>query len=180
MRCDYFHHLISYVWRVSIHTPTWGVTPYPLLSLYAKLSFNPHTYMRCDDCCVYSSRCDQGFNPHTYMRCDLACVNTFYHCISFNPHTYMRCDRKDLFLSSQFSSFNPHTYMRCDTGSKPSVASGYVSIHTPTWGVTPLMLELHLTVGGFNPHTYMRCDLVTWNNHIAINGFNPHTYMRCD
>ena len=34
--------------------------------------------------------------------------------------------------------FNPHTYMRCDSNSRHNFTIFGVSIHTPTWGVTPL------------------------------------------
>ena len=48
----------------------------------------------------------------------------------------MRCD---LLLPSvlwSFHSFNPHTYMRCDLVTQQPNRHRYVSIHTPTWGVT--------------------------------------------
>ena len=97
--------------------------------------------------------------------------------------------------------FNPHTYMRCDA-IIPSISSfRNVSIHTPTWGVTPHYTNLGISgafqsthlhevwpiglvhlliVGGFNPHTYMRCDSLNNLNWSILGCFNPHTYMRCD
>ena len=77
--------------EVSIHTPTWGVT---FLRLH--LSY------------------EVSFNPHTYMRCDMVFLKRSYNSLCFNPHTYMRCD---------------HAY-------GVSYSDPYVSIHTPTWGVT--------------------------------------------
>ncbi len=35
--------------KVSIHTPTWGVTLLIWTVQSVRFSFNPHTYMRCDD-----------------------------------------------------------------------------------------------------------------------------------
>ena len=80
---------------------------------------------------------------------------------------------------------------------------GYVSIHTPTWGVTVWFQVYVMDTRRFNPHTYMRCDqkrpikgwwpmyvsihTPTWGVTILLEGkklnnsrFNPHTYMRCD
>ena len=56
--------------HVSIHTPTWGVTSLLIPLSAAHLSFNPHTYMRCDQNWLHRYCLNQSFNPHTYMRCD--------------------------------------------------------------------------------------------------------------
>ncbi len=39
-------------------------------------------------------------------------------------------------------SFNPHTYMRCDIAQNRFHSYNYVSIHTPTWGVTTSRVRL--------------------------------------
>ena len=61
----------------------------------------------------------------------------------FNPHTYMRCDSQFDISFSSFSSFNPHTYMRCDLEPCFDAALWFVSIHTPTWGVTDECCRLY-------------------------------------
>ena len=48
MRCDVVRSLRTRCYRVSIHTPTWGVTSWSSKSSRRSNSFNPHTYMRCD------------------------------------------------------------------------------------------------------------------------------------
>ena len=120
-----------------------------------------------------------SFNPHTYMRCDITNLTFYYSELCFNPHTYMRCDGKDRIIDDV----------------------QFVSIHTPTWGVTikikiiKIMKEFQSThlhevwrseglnalgTVGFNPHTYMRCDIKFLIATLLIVSFNPHTYMRCD
>ena len=137
MRCDQIR-LLAYAHRayVSIHTPTWGVTicafrilfaimfqsthlhevwRFLAFSLLLLISFNPHTYMRCDIVFFTFSIIQSSFNPHTYMRCDGVQVRHIVLDICFNPHTYMRCDDTLSIVMHDRSSFNPHTYMRCDS-----------------------------------------------------------------
>ena len=54
MRCDPFGFLLFLTLKVSIHTPTWGVT-FWIFAISDTKSFNPHTYMRCDllDFCYF-------------------------------------------------------------------------------------------------------------------------------
>ena len=144
---------------VSIHTPTWGVTAFHRIRCIRWCCFNPHTYMRCDQRNWTGWLYGISFNPHTYMRCDWLWRTKNIMIGGFNPHTYMRCDPLPSwtkYLSSMFQSthlhevwrvcsrpstrhicFNPHTYMRCDSCSDDLCAVLHVSIHTPTWGVTP-------------------------------------------
>ena len=77
-----------------------------------------------------------SFNPHTYMRCDrpFRCRNT--STLRFNPHTYMRCDDGYKYYG-RYVNVSIHTptwgvtaYQMCDDEILK------VSIHTPTWGVT--------------------------------------------
>ena len=48
MRCDCSSVICFPFRRVSIHTPTWGVTKRHPLPCSPNQRFNPHTYMRCD------------------------------------------------------------------------------------------------------------------------------------
>ena len=74
--------------------------------------------MRCDYVGISITRQKYSFNPHTYMRCDNICHSIVIPSDSFNPHTYMRCDRRGIGISPRWR----------------------VSIHTPTWGVTRVLL----------------------------------------
>ena len=202
MRCDHVKFLFLRVCEVSIHTPTWGVTPLTLFCLVRLLRFNPHTYMRCDSAVPVSKHLHSTFQSthlHEVWRVPLLLyfdifkfqsthLHEVWHLLScrllrllcFNPHTYMRCDTAPHYTRTVPHRFNPHTYMRCDSSSN-----------------VPKLVLL-----SFNPHTYMRCDWAasvlvnslrvsihtpTWgvtcrkrHSLLVCRGFNPHTYMRCD
>ena len=125
--------------EVSIHTPTWGVTsPLSVISIIPLFqSTHLHEvwlWVNIDLCTV------NRFNPHTYMRCDASRTDSRSRLLVFqSTHLHevwlLWDDNKE-----NVCCFNPHTYMRCDTvypiGFHPIV----VSIHTPTWGVTPVKL----------------------------------------
>ena len=70
------------------------------------------------------------------MRCDTSRQSEEEANQCFNPHTYMRCDVPQFWNEPMFYCFNPHTYMRCDYFFIRMAIIPYVSIHTPTWGVT--------------------------------------------
>ena len=77
----------------------------------------------------------------------------------FNPHTHAGCDCWSLCSLNPFNCFNPHTHAGCDSYFRWClVLSVYVSIHTPTQGVTLLPLVLGLISLCFNPHTHAGCD----------------------
>ena len=149
---------------VSIHTPTWGVTarsPITIQMLQFQsthlhevwllvldwihilvISFNPHTYMRCDIHNSLSLSIKESFNPHTYMRCDFSTVANCINLSCFNPHTYMRCDQKARgWLVRMEVSIHTPTWGVTKTHNYSDVAE-VVSIHTPTWGVTRALISL--------------------------------------
>ena len=81
------HHLC-----VSIHTPTWGVTRNCYSHCVNIVSFNPHTYMRCDreqEQRVCWRRFQSTHLHEVWQRFSFYLFRLF----CFNPHTYMRCDR---------------------------------------------------------------------------------------
>ena len=187
---------------VSIHTPTWGVTIFCNLLLLHLPRFNPHTYMRCDISHALAfphTIMFQSTHLHEVWRLRALC-ESIHWC--FNPHTYMRCDTVSLMTEVLIHCFNPHTYMRCDLSNITSKSFPWVSIHTPTWGVTSHVIfalssfsvSIHTPTWGvtllhscswcmhlgFNPHTYMRCDTFSGLSRMFRLRFNPHTYMRCD
>ena len=105
---------------VSIHTPTWGVTP-------------------------LRSRCHSSnkVSIHTPTWGVTSCNQHYCQAYKgFNPHTYMRCDQANLAIKAQnlvFQSTHLHEVW-LSFGVLPSFSTP-VSIHTPTWGVTLLTLE---------------------------------------
>ena len=113
MRCDRAGNSLTTWLTVSIHTPTWGVTisswtisvgkefqsthlhevwRQRSLHIPPTISFNPHTYMRCDK---------HYANLPTYNKVSIhtptwgvtVVITTGVDPVSFNPHTYMRCDK---------------------------------------------------------------------------------------
>ena len=70
MRCDVVRSLRTRRFRVSIHTPTWGVTGNRSILRLFKWVFQSthlHEVWRWRDKRPEAKAC---FNPHTYMRCD--------------------------------------------------------------------------------------------------------------
>ena len=126
---------MSYL-KVSIHTPTKGVTSYHSIGTTELLRFNPHTHEGCDRHLNKSSIPTYCFNPHTHEGCDHIIYALQQRYISFNPHTHEGCDLVNLILIRLMLSFNPHTHEGCDLLGDVS-ASGNV---------------------GFNPHTHEGCD----------------------
>ena len=56
--------------------------------------------------------------------------------VSFNPHTHEGCDLRFKLFNTNFNCFNPHTHEGCDQALEDDKLFCYVSIHTPTKGVT--------------------------------------------
>ena len=100
--------------KVSIHTPTKGVT-------------------LADEEGRILPYC---FNPHTHEGCDTTFVEHSSDYFSFNPHTHEGGDVIDN-QSMQLSGVSIHTPTKGVTACCPGVRSNDgVSIHTPTKGVT--------------------------------------------
>ena len=99
---------------VSIHTPTQGVTAFPERILYC-----------------------EGFNPHTHAGCDMLRRRWVFNPVCFNPHTHAGCDSRYPVVS-----IVPN-----------------VSIHTPTQGVTYQSNRNFGCTFRFNPHTHAGCDI---------------------
>ena len=120
---------------VSIHTPTWGVTSLIKSWLPTKSfqSTHLHEVWLCYN--FYNLRSFVFQSTHLHEVWLLIFLIVFI-IISFNPHTYMRCDRGRSITTRWCRSFNPHTYMRCDEIITKIHRLFLVSIHTPTWGVT--------------------------------------------
>ena len=163
----HLHEVWQYISRtkvahvsVSIHTPTWGVTYSDFVDTFHIISFNPHTYMRCDAVEHLSKHICISFNPHTYMRCDSSLGIILSKIYSFNPHTYMRCDLSVRNLSSIIHLFqSTHLHEVWPQHRNQPYEDDFVSIHTPTWGVTdyqsesddPTKVSIHTPTWGVTP-----------------------------
>ena len=128
------------VWRgciiVSIHTPTQGVT-----SLQCFWFFHWHVSIHTPT---------QGVTFDTTSSPNLD--------FSFNPHTHAGCDGlgESVWVSQQtFQSTHPRrVWLRITLQLDECI---WVSIHTPTQGVTPHSRHKSVLMR-FNPHTHAGCD----------------------
>ena len=102
--------------KVSIHTPTQGVT------------------LTSSGTWSYQSMF-QSTHPRRVWQYGV-CWSSYF-CSSFNPHTHAGCDVNSLDGLGNYSErFNPHTHAGCDPKKHPCAWGPLVSIHTPTQGVT--------------------------------------------
>ena len=118
-------------------------------------SFNPHPYERGDRRLRGRCRRTQGFNPHPYERGDIGYPSTRPALGCFNPHPYERGDAYNARNVAVLSSFNPHPYERGDVEVAHIGIDFFVSIHTPTRGVT-LNKFKQWVVSGVSIHTPTR------------------------
>ena len=134
--CDILSTALEIILNVSIHTPTQGVTLFIVYSgfwLYVSI----HTPT-------------QGVTIWIWL--------LFSLIRSFNPHTHAGCDLWLIFMLKARSLFqSTHTHAGCDRNWRYYSMRFYVSIHTPTQGVT-YFFNLNLTACSFNPHTHAGCD----------------------
>ena len=156
MRCDVGRRCNKWSIKVSIHTPTWGVTHYPELQQeHQSVSIHTPTW-------GVTKRRQFPNNEPRFQ--------------STHLHEVWRYKYYGRYVNE---SFNPHTYMRCDEIITKIHRLFLVSIHTPTWGVTIFnnwikkewVVSIHTPTWGVTS---------TWNNKNKKICFNPHTYMRCD
>ena len=158
MRCDYKQALAIAQESVSIHTPTWGVTEiYDILvdrekfqsthlhEVWQWIKITTKDYSKFQSTHLHEvwligllSMVNEKEFQSTHLHEVWRYPNTYQKLpLCFNPHTYMRCDDDGRKHKRYSNSFNPHTYMRCDNKIAGVDTKGQVSIHTPTWGVTP-------------------------------------------
>ena len=134
MRCDRAGNSLTTWLTVSIHTPTWGVTISSWTISVGKEFQSTHLHE------VWRQRSLHipptiSFNPHTYMRCDKHYANLpTYNKVSIHTPTWgVTISSWTISVGKEFQSthlhevwqsrensmlirpcFNPHTYMRCD------------------------------------------------------------------
>ena len=136
MRCDHVLSGSLFVNGVSIHTPTWGVTSM-MCTMCSDTRVSIHTPTWGVTKCSVPHPCNRAcFNPHTYMRCDWSKRAEEALAKMFQSTHLHEVWLKKEHKGSENEGFNPHTYMRCDNILAWKRFEIYVSIHTPTWGVT--------------------------------------------
>ena len=118
--CDVFKKKNYNEIGVSIHTPTQGVTSGGSYHIQIRrVSIHTPTQGVTVIPSVIPAVIP-GFNPHTHAGCDFARGFVFHLHFCFNPHTHAGCDIERDMISQRTK----------------------VSIHTPTQGVTVLLVQL--------------------------------------
>ena len=98
----------------------------------------------------------------------------------FNPHTHAGCDFDKQYCFADVGGFNPHTHAGCDIRYKRHTYHFFVSIHTPTQGVTPGTVR-PLPVKIVSIHTPTQgVTRTSKRTKQRIVCFNPHTHAGCD
>ena len=152
MDCDHMS-------KISIHTPTKGVTGSINQESQSAAYFNPHSHKGSDDYSASATDIDTDFNPHSHKGSDGSSLwilpDVF---LDFNPHSHKGSDKVTFMLLPFRVNFNPHSHKGSDFQSFSSFdfflyfnphshkgsdlecwrLQGYtdISIHTPTKGVT--------------------------------------------
>ena len=122
--------------RVSIHTPTKGVTLNLLIFLQGSSSFNPHTHEGCDYSRFPSRSRGISFNPHTHEGCDVLDLPK-RPPTRVSIHTPTKGVTHKLLQGHKYHTVSIHTPTKGVTkGDKITITGKFVSIHTPTKGVT--------------------------------------------
>ena len=125
---------------------------------------------------------NKNFNPHSHAGSDHPTIHIVRGAVNFNPHSHAGSDNVLMVSDNLCSNFNPHTHAGSDY-----VAAclrddfPYISIHTPTQGVTLSRRSLRLHHLDFNPHSHAGSDDCPLHSHYLIcRYFNPHSHAGSD
>ena len=172
--------LRSIVMRVSIHTPTKGVTIWRLWYDISHWCFNPHTHEGCDSIST-TTRCDiRSFNPHTHEGCDSKWIHNQPDSSKFQSTHPRRVWLRLLSFYPLVWKVSIHTPTKGVTIDAQLVSgSAPVSIHTPTKGVTKMFIWIDLRNMFQSTHP-RRVWHIMVSMQFMMTGFNPHTHEGCD
>ena len=121
----------------------------------------------------------KSFNPHTHAGCDRLVIEVLPRQEGFNPHTHAGCDYTLLILLT-FSFVSIHTPTQGVTEPNNKKDLRYiVSIHTPTQGVTSVISTGFISCRFQSTHP-RRVWLLHGGNLASRRSFNPHTHAGCD
>ena len=164
---------------VSIHTPTQGVTylSFPSFQNGVFQSTHPRRVWQGDLNEKFAERVvsihtpTQGVTTYGYIA---VIVRMFQ---STHPR---RVWLMEYFHNTRVIGFNPHTHAGCDVGDdKRYERMIFVSIHTPTQGVTKTMslIATRLQFQSTHPRRVWRSEC---RYDVQRESFNPHTHAGCD
>ena len=89
---------------------------------------------------LYCPAVPSYFNPHSHAGSDLIRMICLRRYTNFNPHSHAGSDVCVMFVIANLSHFNPHSHAGSDKNVALPVSPRYISIHTPTQGVTDFVL----------------------------------------
>ena len=142
--------------NVSIHAPTRGATEITahLEAVKKFQSTHPHGVRQCAAFVIYAYLC---VSIHAPTRGATYTMKVFrYVQFGFNPRTHTGCDFSLLHSANRLMGcFNPRTHTGCDAAYFYFIlCRAIVSIHAPTRGATPPMLQppLGLMFQSTHPH----------------------------
>ena len=159
---------------VSIHTPTKGVT-WCTRKRYYHIHVSIHTPTK-GVTIVYFDKCIKKlcFNPHTHEGCDRSLVVENRITKSFNPHTHEGCDSRLINVWWNITCFNPHTHEGCDYlfHQLSWVNVTFQSTHPRrVWRSSHIFLVYRMS---FNPHTHEGCDRCL-DSYLSASRVSIHT-----
>ena len=156
--CDHDRYTDLASNRVSIHTPTQGVTGIQCSFLNGSLFQSTHPRRVWLFIPALHPRVG-SFNPHTHAGCDQVAaiaLRTLAMFQSTHPRRVWRFKTIESILTIEFQSTHPRRVWLF-LGTK-AVEDNTVSIHTPTQGVTHNEDKPRARLDCFNPHTHAGCD----------------------
>ena len=169
------------IWKlISIHTPTRGVTVSQFL--YSSFSFiSIHTPTRGVTSSTFSNIITLGhFNPHSHKGSDSFALFSVFTASDFNPHSHKGSDCYPGERVDKLLDFNPHSHKGSDSIGSYDWSAPFISIHTPTRGVTSISSRLDI-IFSISIHTPTRG--VTWKAcwlTYCLKYFNPHSHKGSD
>ena len=165
--CDSWNGENAFIFGVSIHTPTQGVTQSPIIrqndenvSIHTPTQGVTRNWLKngCTSSPFQSTHPRRVWPPSRTSNCQIPWFQSTHprrvwrrRCTYRYPHRYAwfqsthprRVWQLLRWSPVPGSGFNPHTHAGCDDGDANEIAAGYVSIHTPTQGVTISQLYDH-------------------------------------
>ena len=166
--------------RVSIHTPTKGVT-WVLTAAPRHIRVSIHTPTKGVTWQRSRSRVKNCVSIHTPTKG----VTNLIGCRldgfpRFNPHTHEGCDSSQCSTLTTSLSFNPHTHEGCDSPPVPFSVTLTVFQSTHPRRVWLARAEKLFPYIKFQSTHPRRVWLVQLSSLFAALRFNPHTHEGCD
>ena len=106
--------------RISIHTPTQGVT-HTYVWVFKIQNFNPHSHAGSDQTKNIYRESNKNFNPHSHAGSDVTMLNPYYKSMDFNPHSHAGSDYWQSNHNIKALHFNPHSHAGSDKALRKSV-----------------------------------------------------------